>query len=76
MRTQPGSLIPHLRRDAVPALVACIYSFGGALRVRRFARSRLIDREGRMARSISAFINQSRASGDPARAFVSVVTRR
>jgi hypothetical protein len=44
--------------------------------VRRFARSGLIDREGRMARSISAFIKQSRASGDPARACEAVVTRR
>jgi hypothetical protein len=41
--------------------------------VRRFARSSLIDREGKPARSISAFINQSRASGDPARAFTTVV---
>jgi hypothetical protein len=55
--------------------VAGIYAFGSALRVRRFARSSLIDREGQIARSISAFIKQSRASGDPARAFVSVVTR-
>jgi hypothetical protein len=56
--------------------VACVYGFGNALRVRRFARSSLIDRERPMARSISAFIKQSRASGDPARAFVSVVIRR
>jgi hypothetical protein len=48
--------------------------FGSALRVRRSARSSLFDREGCPLRSISAFINKSRAPGDPARAFVSIVT--
>jgi len=56
--------------------MACSYSIGSALRVRRFARSSLIDRQGQTGRSMSAFINQSRASGDPARAFASVVMGR
>jgi hypothetical protein len=69
----PGAL--HRRaRSGHEHAVACVCSFGSALRVRRFARSSLIDREGRTARSIPAFIKQSRASGDPARASVSVVT--
>jgi hypothetical protein len=49
---------------------------GGALRGCSFARSSLIARDRRDARAMSAFINQSRAPGTPARAYDSTVTGR
>jgi len=51
------------------ALVFRLRQIGSARRVRRFAPSGLIGREGLPTRPISAVINESGAPGDPSRAF-------
>jgi len=58
-----------------PALVSCHRRCESTLRGRRSARSSLIGRNHKMIRPVSAFTEQSRAPGTPARTFEPSVTR-